>query len=107
MNRKLLTVLGCSSSVALTLLASNSAEANPEREYVFDAPELETEIVEVPYSETDYPFYDCSCSEYNAAEIDRLDREGEEAIDLYGCDCAGCRNLVRSLNENDKLSSRK
>ena len=107
MNRKLLTVLGCSSSVALTLLSSNPAEANPEREYVFDAPEMETEIVEVPYSETDYPFYDCSCSEYNAAEIEEMDREGDKAIDLYGCDCAGCRNLVRNLNNNDKLTSQK
>ena len=75
MDKKLLTVLGCSGSVALTLLSSNPAQANSEREYVFNAPELESEIVEVPYSDTDYPFYDCSCSEYNAAEVEALDRE--------------------------------
>lgn len=107
MDKKLLTVLGCSGSVALTLLSSNPAQANSEREYVFNAPELESEIVEVPYSDTDYPFYDCSCSEYNAAEVEAIDREGDKAIDLYGCDCAGCRNLVRNLADNEKVASQK
>lgn len=28
------------------------------------------------------------------AEI--MDREGDKAIDLYGCDCADCRRLARN-----------
>ncbi|MEY2856030.1 MAG: hypothetical protein RLZZ74_339, partial [Cyanobacteriota bacterium] len=30
------------------------------------------------------------------------DREGDKAIALYGCDCAGCRNLVRNLDANSQ-----
>ena len=103
MNKKLLTVLGCSSSVALTLLSGNAAKANSSQEYVFNAPEIEDEFVEVPTRETDYPFFDCSCSEYNPASIEASDREGDKAISLYGCDCAGCRNLVRSLEKSEKI----
>ncbi len=104
MNKKLLTVLGCSSSVALTLFSGNAATANPSQEYVFNAPEIEDEFVEVPARETDYPFFDCSCSEYNLAAMEASDREGDKAISLYGCDCAGCRNLVRSLEKGEKVS---
>ena len=56
------------------------------------------EIAEIPESKTDYPFFDCSCSEYDPAALEKTDQEGEEAIALYGCDCAGCRNLARSQN---------
>ncbi len=34
MDRKLLTVLGCSSSIALTLLSTNPAKASSATEYV-------------------------------------------------------------------------
>ena len=99
MNQKLLNVLGCSSSVALTLLTTTSVQANTVTEYVFTAPEVEAEIAnKIPRRETDYPFYDCTCSEYDAAAIEQSDLEGEKAIDLYGCDCAGCRRLARNLN---------
>jgi hypothetical protein len=37
MNKKLLTVLGCSGSVVLSLMTTNSVNA---REYVFTAPEF-------------------------------------------------------------------
>ncbi len=98
MNQKLLNVLGCSGSVALTLLATSSVQANTVTEYVFTAPEVEAEIANIPRRETDYPFYDCSCSEYDSAAIEQSDREGDKAIDLYGCDCAGCRRLARNIN---------
>jgi hypothetical protein len=104
MNKKLLTVLGCSSSVAMTLLSGGAAEAKPTREYVFKAPGIEDEFVKVPARETDYPFYDCSCSEYDPAAMEASDRQGDRAISLYGCDCAGCRNLVRSLDKGEKVS---
>lgn len=99
MNRQILTVLGCSSSIALTLLGGDVARANTANEYVFTAPDIESAI---PRSETDYPFFDCSCSEYDAATVEEMDREGDKAIAVYGCDCAGCRRLVRSLDKNEK-----
>ena len=95
MNKRLLTTLGCSGSVVLSLLGANSASAT---EYVFTAPESDNSIAEIPARETDYPFVDCSCNEYDAETAAELDREGDKAINLYGCDCAGCRNLVRNLN---------
>ncbi|MBE9170644.1 hypothetical protein IQ238_25045 [Pleurocapsales cyanobacterium LEGE 06147] len=106
MNKELLTVLGCSSSLAITLLASNSAQANSSKEYVFRAPtnnSQQRDLVKSTRVEAEYPWYDCSCSEYNPEAIEKIDREGEKAISLYGCDCAGCRNLVRNLNENQNL----
>ncbi|AFZ34170.1 hypothetical protein Sta7437_0569 [Stanieria cyanosphaera PCC 7437] len=103
MNKELLTVLGCSSSLALALMTANSAEANNAKEYVFTAPNLNNLPVA---SETDYPFYDCSCSEYNQADINRIDRQGDQAINLFGCDCAGCRNLVRNLEETPQSAPR-
>ena len=94
MNKKFLTALGCSGSVALALISADSVNAT---EYVFTAPELDKQVAEIPERETDYPFADCSCSEYDAETAAELDREGDRAIELYGCDCAGCRNLVRTV----------
>ena len=101
MNKKLLTTLGCSGSVALSLLGANSVSA---KEYVFTAPEIDSQITEIPARETDYPFVDCSCDEYDAETAAELDREGDKAIQLYGCDCAGCRNLVRNLDGDEQQS---
>ena len=101
MNKKLLTTLGCSGSVALSLLSANSVNA---KEYIFSAPELDSQVAEIPQSETDYPFADCSCAEYDAETAAELDREGDKAIQLYGCDCAGCRNLVRNIDSQKQQS---
>ncbi|MGF1591042.1 MAG: hypothetical protein ACFCU7_17710 [Pleurocapsa sp.] len=101
MNKKLLTTLGCSGSVALSLLSANSVNA---KEYVFTAPELDNQIAEIPKSETDYPFADCSCNEYDAETAAKIDREGDKSIELYGCDCAGCRNLVRNIEPSQPQS---
>ena len=100
MNKQTLTVLGCSGSLALSLLGGNAAIANTS-EYVFSAP-IESELADIPKSEADYPFYDCSCSEYDATAVEEVDRQGDKAIDLYGCDCAGCRRLVRNLEKKEK-----
>ena len=102
MNKKILSILGCSGSVALSLLNANSVSA---KEFVFTAPELDTQTAEIPASQTDYPFADCSCSEYDEETAAELDREGDKAISLYGCDCAGCRNLVRNLDSGDRPQS--
>ena len=101
MNKKLLTTLGCSGSVALSLLSANSVSA---KEYVFTAP-VDNQLAEIPESKTDYPFADCSCDEYDAETAAKLDREGDKAIELYGCDCAGCRNLVRNFTPNQQPQS--
>lgn len=109
MNQKLLTVLGCSGSVVLSGLSMSPTLAESVEEYVFNAPGMETEeeMVEIPKSDTDYPFYECNCNNYDAEAMDKSDREGEKAVDLYGCDCAGCRNLVRNLESKQKLTSQK
>lgn len=95
MNKKLLTALGCSGSVAVALLSANSATA---KEYVFIAPDTNNRVSNIPARKTDYPLINCSCSEYDEKTAAEIDREGDKAIELYGCDCAGCRNLVRNLN---------
>ncbi|MEM8674119.1 MAG: hypothetical protein AAGF83_09655 [Cyanobacteria bacterium P01_G01_bin.67] len=101
MNKKLLTILGCSGSVAVSLLNTNAVSA---KEYIFTAPELDSQLAEIPERETDYPLIDCSCDEYDAETAAELDREGDKAIQLYGCDCAGCRNLVRNVVEEQPQS---
>ncbi len=101
MNKKLLTTLGCSSSIALAILGADAVNA---KEYVFTAPKLDNSVAEIPQSDTDYPLIDCSCSEYDAETEAKLDREGDKAIDLYGCDCAGCRNLVRNIDSDSGRS---
>ncbi|NJK57633.1 MAG: hypothetical protein HC939_17350 [Pleurocapsa sp. SU_5_0] len=98
---KILTALGCSGSVAISLLGANSVGAT---EYIFTAPEMDNKMAEIPASKTDYPFADCSCDGYDADTAAEIDRQGDKAIQLYGCDCAGCRNLVRNLNSDQPQS---
>ena len=102
-NKKTLTLLGCSGSIALTLLSGNAAEANTNSEYVFKAPDISQELADIPESQADYPFFDCSCMEYDADTVEAIDKEGDRAVALYGCDCAGCRRLVRSLEKPGKV----
>ena len=105
MNKQTLTILGCSGSIALGLLTANAAEANTNSEYVFTAPDVNQELADIPQSNAEYPFFDCTCSEYDADMIEEVDREGDKAIARYGCDCAGCRRLVRSMEKPEKLNS--
>lgn len=104
MNSKLLTVLGCSSSIATILLSTIPAQANSSVEYVFTAPTADSEMVQVPSRDTDYPLYDCSCSEYAPEMVEKLDRESDKAIELFGCDCAGCLRLVRNLEQTAPIN---
>lgn len=87
MQKNILTIVGCSGSLALSLMSGYTAQANTV-EYVFTAPDANEEVV-VNSSEGDF---DCGCQ---ASE----DREGDLAITLLGCDCAGCRNIVRSMKQ--------
>ncbi|MGB5633423.1 MAG: hypothetical protein WBM44_10570 [Waterburya sp.] len=96
MDKKILTTLGCSGSIVLSILGANAVNA---KEYVFTAPELDSQI-EIPQSDTDYPLVGCSCSAYDAETAARMDREGDKAIALYGCDCAGHRNMARNVDSD-------
>ncbi len=96
MDKKILTTLGCSGSIVLSILGANAVNA---KEYVFTAPELDSQI-EIPQSDTDYPLVGCSCSAYDAETAAKMDREGDKAIALYGCDCAGHRNMVRNIDSD-------
>ena len=96
MDKKILTTLGCSGSIVLSILGANAVNA---KEYVFTAPELDSQI-EIPESDTDYPLVGCSCSAYDAETAAQMDREGDKAIALYGCDCAGHRNMARNVDSD-------
>lgn len=104
MDNKLLTALGCSGSIALSLLSTNPASANSSTEYVFTAPGTDSEVVQIPSRSTDYPLYDCSCSEYTPEMIEKLNQESDKAIELFGCDCAGCLRLVRNLEPTTPIN---
>lgn len=104
MDNKLLTVLGCSGSIALSMLGADAVNA---KEYIFTAPEASSPTAQIPESKTDYPFIDCSCQEYDAETAAKLDKEGDKAIQLYGCDCAGCRNMVKNIESPNAMESQK
>ncbi|MGK7951095.1 MAG: hypothetical protein AB4368_20495 [Xenococcaceae cyanobacterium] len=104
MDSKLLTALGCSGSIALSLLSTTPARANSSVEYVFTADAVEEEFVSIPARDTDYPLLDCSCSEYSPEMSEQFDREANKAIELFGCDCAGCLRLVRNLEETNPIN---
>lgn len=100
MNRNALTLLGCSGSFALTLLAVNPANANAEplRELVFTAPVSNTlQEVKIPVAK-DSVDYGCTQdnSKYSSLNVDS-DTVGDLAIAKFGCDCAGCRNQAMQM----------
>lgn len=102
MNQKeVLSWLGCSSSLTLSLLVTGTAnaETQPMREIVFAAPNAVTEIAVTDSSE------DCLCSS-NVGDSplgSSIDLVGDRAIARYGCDCAGCRNLATQVMFNTDL----
>jgi hypothetical protein len=100
MKNNLLTVLGSSGSLAAILMAGTAARANEDsaiREYVFTAsgyPTAETAI--------DAGAGDCGCS--NPSENILFDDEiGDRAIESLGCDCAGCRFMVRNADDRFQM----
>ena len=103
MRKDVLTLLGCSGSLALTLLTGNSANANTAggKEYVFTAPSANIEVNVIQEEE----FLDCICTQ-SSEEANLLmdDETGENAIAQYGCDCAGCRRMVRNMIDDGSLS---
>lgn len=95
MRKDLLTLLGCSGSIAISLMSVSSASANnlSVREYVFTSPNEGTLLaVESPSED----LANCACQ-----NPDLVDAEGDLAISLYGCDCSAHRLRVQNLtNQN-------
>jgi hypothetical protein len=107
-NRDVLTYVGCSSSVALLLLAVDPAQADVVREIEFVAPHAWITLnAEERFNVRD-PLAsdrsDCTCSQTNSPEAIDADAEGALAINVLGCDCAGCRNMVRQMLQANTLS---
>lgn len=97
MNRDVLTVLGCSSSIALMLLTVSPAHAStvaPQDGSAGSPPAIGIETVGVPLGQldTEYPSLDISS-----------DRVGNLAILKLGCDCAGCRTQVSKMMQQSSF----
>ncbi len=98
MSKNLLTVLGCSGSIVLTLGMGETVSANNRsvvRELVFTASDAPKTLVEEEFN--------CFCTGENG-EGDFLNDDGlgDAAIAQYGCDCAGCRLMVRERMQAEK-----
>lgn len=87
MNKNVLTVLGCSSSLALMLLTANSAQAR-----TVDG--NNQKAIEAALSQ-DEP--------QSSLEDASSDKIGDLAIIALGCDCAGCRSSVSQMVEQGRL----
>ena len=93
MNKNLLTLLGCSGSVALMLLAVNPANAStPSQSRSINS---NSEIAVNPGTNQDE-------SQSSLPEI-KSDKIGELALIKLGCDCAGCRTQVIQMIEQGRL----
>ncbi|MDG2617480.1 hypothetical protein HPC62_16220 [Thermoleptolyngbya sichuanensis A183] len=89
--KRFLTWLGCSGAVALGLVLPKPllAQTVPIRELIFSS----TQTGEmVPPDDLD-----CGCTGLGdgLAVLTGSDAEGDMAIALRGCDCAGCRFIAR------------
>ena len=93
MNKNLLTLLGCSGSVALMLLAVNPANAStPSQSRSIHS---NSEIAVNPDINQDE-------SQSSLPEI-KSDKIGELALIKLGCDCAGCRTQVLQMIQQGRL----
>lgn len=102
MRKDTLTLLGCSSSVALLLLTAAPATAESAtgteavREIDFLAPAALAEAD--TWGNLAVEGGDCSCAQADG------DVEGNLAINQFGCDCAGCRYVVRQMIAQGELT---
>ncbi|MEG3840420.1 hypothetical protein [Microcoleus sp. herbarium14] len=94
MNKNLLTLLGCSGSVALMLLAVNPAHASTR---ISPNPSIEpnSEIAVTPGINPDE-------SQSSLPEINS-DKIGNLATITLGCDCNGCRTQVLQMIQQGRL----
>ncbi len=107
MNRDTLTLLGCSGSLVLTLLAVNPTKANAEpiRELVFTAPAANTlQAEKTPVAQENINNISTPDNSKYSSLNANSDTVGDMAIAKYGCDCAGCRNTVMRMAQSDQLT---
>ena len=95
MNKNLLTLLGCSGSLTLMLLAVNPANASTPISPIFSI-EPSSEISANPGIDRDE-------SQSSLPEINS-DKIGNLAILTLGCDCNGCRTQVLQAIQQGRLS---
>lgn len=103
MDKQTLSWLGCSSSLALLLVPSVNVSANPSvLEFEFVSPAvLEFPQVLDQFSERDAAqpkltgLPSCACGDLDPTQAAEI--EGQLAIESLGCDCAGCRTIVRQM----------
>ncbi len=98
MQKSTLNLLGCASFSAI-LWASTAAQAELA---TADSPSnIATKPAYsgyVEFSMSEPTQAGCSCQEL---QLDPgSDTVGDSAIDQYGCDCAGCRNLAMQMMQN-------
>ena len=101
MNKDKLTLLGCSSSLVVMLLASNTANADSRVfkdiiDIEFRAPNVETVNTPVAQEDSQHPLQD--------ALDTRSDTIGDLAATKFGCDCAGHRNQVVQMLQTGTLN---
>lgn len=96
---KLLATLKSSGVIAITIVMANSIRVNSQ-EYVFSAPsEVDYNSVEIPSSETEYPFYECE-------ENQQDNQNGKEKIDSHECDCVDCESFSQDSETDEELTSK-
>ena len=89
---KLFVSLIGSMAIAINPWSMNRVRANPT-EYIFSAPpEVDSELIEIPVSETDYPLYECNS--------ESSDAETETALDSHNCE-----DLAEDTESDSKITS--
>lgn len=95
MNKNLLTLLGCSGSLALVILSVNPANASTTPSQDAGIKETSQIAVNAGISQDEGQ---SSLPEINSTKI------GELAIITLGCDCAGCRSQVIQAIQQERLT---
>ncbi|MCC3404684.1 MAG: hypothetical protein JGK17_03670 [Microcoleus sp. PH2017_10_PVI_O_A] len=95
MNKNLLTLLGCSGSLILTLLAVNPANAS--------TPNSQNRSIDPNGEIAVNPGTNQDESQSSLPEINS-DKIGNLAVLTLGCDCNGCRVQVLQMIEQGRLT---
>ena len=83
-------------SMAIAITPWSSVLANPT-EYVFSAPPEVDREMEIPASETEYPFYECN--------TESSDSDTEAPLDSHECNCIDCEELAEDPQSDRQLTS--
>ena len=94
MNKNLLTLLGCSGSLALTLLAVNPANASTR---ISSIPSIQPSDTIAANPDINQDKSQSWLPEINSDKIGYL------AVIILGCNCNGCRTQVLQMIEQGRL----